>query len=371
LGRADRAALPVRVDFVLLCAAVVVAAVGAVTVFSVTRVRGGLTGGHQYAFVSRQVLWVLVGGGLLALVALVDYRRLLDLAPGVYGAVIVMLVAVMSPFGRSAKGSQRWFSLGPLQLQPSAFASLAVVLILAWYCDRHRPLRGRAVIALVTLAAIPMLLVAVQPDLGTALVIGAITITVLIVAGMRPLHLVTLLAAATIAMAAVVQLGVLHHYQVQRLTAFVAQGGDVQGTTYNLDQSMTTIGSGGLVGRGLFHGTQTNLGHVPEQQTDFIFTAVGEEFGFAGSAAVVAVFGVIVWRLWVAASTAKDQAGCLLCAGLVGFVAFEVFENVGMTMGIMPITGIPLPLVSYGGSATIAALAGLGLALNVRARRFS
>jgi rod shape determining protein RodA len=371
LGRADRAELAVRVDFVLLFAGVVVAAIGAVAVFSVTRVRAGLTGGHQYALVSRQVVWVLVGSALLALVARVDYRRLIDLAPGVYGAVIFMLVAVMSPFGRTAKGSQRWFSLGPLELQPSAFASLAVVLILAWYCDRHRVLLGRHAIALVTLAAVPMLLVAIQPDLGTALVIAAITITVLIVAGVRPRHLVTILAAATIAMAAVVQLGVLHHYQVQRLTAFVNQGGDAQGSTYNLDQSMTTIGSGGLVGRGLFHGTQTNLGYVPEQQTDFIFTAIGEQFGFAGSAAIVAAFGVIVWRLWVAARTAKDQAGCLLCAGIVGFVAFEVFENIGMTMGIMPITGIPLPLVSYGGSATIAALAGLGLALNVRARRFN
>jgi rod shape determining protein RodA len=361
----------VRLDFVLLAMSALVAATGALAVLSVTRVRGGLTGGHQYAFVGRQVVWVVVGASVLVLVARVDYRRLLDLAPGLYGALVFMLLAVMSPFGRTAKGSQRWFSVGPLQLQPSAFASLSVVLILAWYCDRHRrALGGRDVITLVALAAIPMLLVALQPDLGTALVISVITVTVLMVAGVRRLHLVTILALASIGVVAVVQLGILHKYQVQRLTAFVNQSGDVQRTTYNLDQSMTTIGSGGLVGRGLFHGTQTNLGYVPEQQTDFIFTAVGEQFGFAGSAAIVGAFGIIVWRVWVAAITARDQAGCLLCSGLVAFLAFEVFENIGMTMGIMPITGIPLPLMSYGGSATIAVLGGLGLALNVRAHRF-
>jgi rod shape determining protein RodA len=170
---------------------------------------------------------------------------------------------------------------------------------------------------------------------------------------------------------AVVQFGVLQKYQVHRLTSFVSPNADVRGATYNLDQSKTTIGSGGVFGKGIFTGPQTNLAYVPEQHTDFIFTAVGEQVGLVGSAALLALFAVMIWRIWRSANLAKDHAGTLICAGVLAMLVFQIFENVGMTMGIMPITGIPLPFMSYGGSAVIASFIAIGLVLNIHMRRFS
>ena len=176
----------------------------------------------------------------------------------------------------------------------------------------------------------------------------------------------------------VLQLGVLKTYQLDRLGAFLDQqdsaqrvGYDVNPAKYNLNQSKIAIGAGGITGKGLFNGTQSNLGYVPEQSTDFVFTVVGEEFGFVGSALLISLFGFIVYRIWRAAATARDFFGTLVCVGVLCMFVFQIFENMGMTMGIMPITGIPLPFVSYGGSSIVAAFAGLGLVLNVGMRRFS
>ncbi|CAB4675279.1 unannotated protein [freshwater metagenome] len=163
----------------------------------------------------------------------------------------------------------------------------------------------------------------------------------------------------------------LEQYQVDRLTAFLDQNGDTQRSTYNLEQSKTAIGNGGLTGQGLFEGTQTSLGHVPEQHTDFIFTAVGEELGFLGAASLLSLFGLVVWRSWRTAAVSNDFFGALLCVGVVAMFSFQVFENVGMTMGIMPITGIPLPFMSYGGSSAFVSFACVGLVANVSMRRFS
>jgi len=164
---------------------------------------------------------------------------------------------------------------------------------------------------------------------------------------------------------------IIEDYQRERLTAFLDQEGDLQRSTYNLDQSRTAIGAGGLTGAGLFEGTQTNLSYVPEQETDFIFTVVGEELGFLGAATLLLMYAIVVWRTWRSAQLARDLFGTLICIGVLAMLVFQIFENVGMTMGIMPITGIPLPLMSYGGSSTLATFAAMGLVLNVHMRRFS
>jgi rod shape determining protein RodA len=229
----------------------------------------------------------------------------------------------------------------------------------------------RRLASVLALAAVPMALIYRQPDLGTALVLAVILLFVLLVAGARASHLIVLGTIGVIGVAAVLHFGVLKRYQVDRLSAFLDDRTDTQRTAYNLNQSKIAIGSGGVVGKGLFKGTQTNLSYVPEQHTDFIFTAVGEQLGLLGSAILLSLFGLVVWRTWRIAGLAHDLCGMLICVGVLAMLLFQIFENVGMTMGIMPITGIPLPFMSYGGSATLSSFAGIGLVLNVHMRRFS
>jgi rod shape determining protein RodA len=278
---------------------------------------------------------------------------------------------VLSPLGASHKGQQASFDVGSFQLQPSEYAKVALVLCVAAFAANAREeVDGRRLLAVLGLAAIPMALIYLQPDLGTALVFVAMLLGMLVVAGARARHLVGLLVVGIVAMVAVVQFGVLKQYQLDRLTSFLDRG-DTQRAAYNLNQSKTAIGSGGVLGKGLFHGTQTNLSYVPEQHTDFIFTAVGEQLGLIGSALLLAMFAVVVWRTWRSAALAKDLPGTLVCVGVLAMFTFQIFENVGMTMGIMPITGIPLPFLSYGGSSTLAEFAAIGLVLNVHMRRFT
>jgi len=341
-------------------------------VYAATRTKLDVVGGHSDMFLRRQALWVGLGLATMVAVMAVDYRVLRDAVPVLYIGTAVGLLGVLSPLGSSARGAQRWFNLGPLQLQPSALAALALIVAVAATCQRVRPpAAGRPVLATLGLAAPLMGLVAVQPDLGSALVLGSVTLIMLVGAGARGQHLAALVLAGGLGVVGVAHLGLLRPYQRARLTAFLDQTNDQGQANYNLAQSKIAISSGGLVGTGLFQGTQTNLSFVPEQQTDFIFTAVGEQLGFAGAASLLGLYGVLAWRtLWVARH-AKDNFGRLVCVGVLALVVTQVFENAGMTMGIMPITGIPLPLVSYGGSSTIATFAALGLVNNVCMRRFT
>jgi rod shape determining protein RodA len=203
------------------------------------------------------------------------------------------------------------------------------------------------------------------------MVFVAVLMGILLVAGASPRQIAILTLMGITAIVMVLQLGVLKDYQRDRLSAFLDPKEDVQRSAYNLNQSKIAIAAGGVGGRGLFQGTQTNLSFVPEQHTDFIFTAVGEELGFVGACTLLGLFGLVMWRTWRAAITAKDQFGMLVCVGVLAMLVFQVFENVGMTMGITPIAGIPLPLMSYGGSATVATFAALGLVISVQTRRFT
>lgn len=368
VGRAVRR--PARkLDLVLAFATLALAAMGVLMVYSATRPKLLEAGSDPHAFLKRQAVWVVVGIAVMVVAAVYDYRRLVQLAPVVYGVTVLTLLAVLTPLGSAAKGTQAWFQFGPFQLQPSEFTKVALVIVLAAACHRFRgDLDAYRLAVMIGIATVPLALVYRQPDLGTAMVIGVIVLTVLLVAGARGRHLLVLSLFALTGVGVVIHLGALQQYQVDRLTGFLDQSNHSR-SSYNLEQSKIAIEHGGLVGRGLFRGTQTNLAYVPEQHTDFIFTAVGEQLGFAGAATLLILFAVVVWRTWRAALLARDFFGTLLCIGVLGMLAFQVFENVGMTMGIMPITGIPLPFVSYGGSSTITSFAAIGLVLNVGLRR--
>ena len=362
-------------DVILAVAPILVAIVGVVMVYTATRGELLAAGESPHTYLKKQALFVVIGVIVMVAVALFDYRRLEPLATPIY---IVTLLALLGVFaiGSTANGAARWFTLGPLQLQPSEFAVIGLIIAVAAYCDRRTEegLAWKDVFKLLVMAGIPIVLVLKQPDLGTAIIMMIVLLIMLAVAGLPFRILVMLLLGVAVAAVVAVEAGLLHSYQIARLTTFLhpnstSTNPNVVSAIYNLTQAKTAIGSGGFFGSGLLHGAQTNLGYVPEQQTDFIFTAVGEQLGFVGAAGLLAVLGVIAWRLLHAAGQSRDVFGRLVCTGLFSFVAFSVFQNAGMTMGIMPITGIPLPFVSYGGTAVLCFFVAIGLALSVGARR--
>jgi rod shape determining protein RodA len=362
-------------DFVLAVASIMVAFIGVVMVYTATRGVLLAAGDDPHLYLKKQALFVVLGVVVMGAVALFDYRRLEPVAMLLYGLSVLSLLGVFVA-GSHVQGSQRWFTLGPLQIQPSEFAVVGLILAVAAFCDRRSGdgLAWRDVFKVLILAAVPMALVLAQPDLGTALIMLIVLLIMLAVAGLPVRILVMLIIGVALAALVAIEAGILHSYQIARLGAFLnpnstSTNPNVQKAIFNLTQSKDAIGSGGLVGTGLLHGAQTNLGYVPEQPTDFIFTAVGEQLGFVGSAGLLALLGVIAWRVLRAAGHSRDIFGRLVCTGLFTFVAFSVFENAGMTMGIMPITGIPLPFVSYGGTAVISFFLAIGLALSVGARR--
>lgn len=371
--RRDLAAPWRHVDAILVAAALTVAVLGCLMVYSASRFGLEQQGLDPLTSLKRQALFVVVGVAVMGLVAAVDYRRLLDLAPVLYLAALGLLVLVLSPLGTEVNGARSWFALGSFQLQPAEPAKLAAIAaISAWCADQGVSLHWRRLLVALGLGAAPMALVLLQPDLGSTLVFVTIVMGVLVVAGARPRHLAALALVGLIGVIGILQLDVLAGYQKERLTAFASEGGDdPQGAAFQLDQAKTTVAAGGFTGAGIFAGTQTKLGFVPEQQTDFIFTVVGEELGFLGSATLLLLYGVIVWRIWRTGLLAKDDLGTLVCAGVLVMLMFHVFQNMGMAMGIMPITGIPLPLMSSGGSATVTVFASLGLVANVHMRRFT
>ncbi|MDQ4070056.1 MAG: rod shape-determining protein RodA [Actinomycetota bacterium] len=361
-----------HVDLTLLLSTIAISAMGVLMVYSATRQKLENAGLDPAYFLKRQAVFLALGLVAMAVVALVDYHRIRDYAPVVYIGAILTLLLVISPVGASARGTQAWIPLGPFQFQPSEMSKLALIIALAAVCAAYRGhLETPGLLTALGLAFVPMALIYVQPDVGTNMVFVAVVIAVLLVAGAQPRHIAVLALLGITAIVLVVELDMLEDYQRDRLTAFLDPQADTQRSSYNLRQSQIAIAAGGLAGRGLFEGTQTNLSFVPEQHTDFIFTAVGEELGFLGGVSLLGLFAVMMWRIWRAAVLARDQLGRLLCVGVLAMLVFQIFENVGMTMGITPITGIPLPFMSYGGSAMITACMAIGLVLNVHMRRFS
>jgi len=355
----------------LVVTTLVVAAVGVVIVYSSTRSKDPLQGLSPHYYLNRQAAFVIVGALAMVVLAALDYRWLEHASGLLYVGIVLALLAVHTPVGSSAKGATRWIQIGGLiQIQPSSFAIPVLIVTVATFCAR-RPegLDGRDLIKVLGLAVVPILLVVKQPDLASGIVMCIVLLVMLVVAGLPNRLLVVLLVGAVVGGFAVLHLGLLKSYQVSRLTSFLHPGQNLQGSNYNPHQSVTAIGSGGVWGKGLFHGPQTNLQYVPEQQTDFIFSAVGEQLGFVGSASVLLLLGLVSWRLLRAAQTSHDAFGRLLAVGAFTYIAFSAFENAGMAMGIMPVAGIPLPFLSYGGSATVAFFCAVGMALSVQLRR--
>ena len=366
-----KAQLALRFDYVLLLSTLFVAALGALMVYSATRDNLALAGDDPRYYLKRQATFVVVGALVMGVVALLDYHWLEHASAVIYAVVILGLLSMFVIGSSPELGATRWLQLpGGIQVQPSAFATLGMVIVVATYCSR-RPngITFTDLLKILALVAVPIVLVAKQPDLGSAIVMSVVLLVMLTVAGIPGRYLVLLLALVAIGVVGIIHLHLLKPYQVQRLAGFIDQKGKLTQVTYTYGQSESAIAKGGFWGTGLFHGAQTNLSYVPEQKTDFIFSAVGEQLGFVGSAIVLALLGLVSWRVLRSAQVARDSFGRLLCAGIFTLLAFSIFENAGMSMGIMPIAGIPLPFFSYGGSAIIAFFAAVGVALSVNLRR--
>lgn len=320
-----------------------------------------------YSYAANQ-FWGFIGGSVVALaLVLLDYRSLKRYVWWVYAAGVGSLLVVLV-FGAVGGGAQSWIDVGPVQVQPSEFVKLAVVLVLATYLSRNAAGNPRVFLGSLGLVALPVLLISAQPDLGTALVFGAIFAMVMFVGGARVWQVLGLGALGGGLAYVAVKLGILREYQMARLTSFVNPESSAEGPSYQVLQSQNAIGSGGITGKGLDAATLANLGFLPEEQTDFIFSNVAERLGFVGGIVLLALFFILIWRILRVASTAPDRFGVLVAVGIGTIFLFHVVVNVGMTMGVMPVTGIPLPFVSYGRSSLVVSLISLGILQSIAAR---
>ncbi|MDP7067849.1 MAG: rod shape-determining protein RodA [Acidimicrobiales bacterium] len=364
-------------DYSLGLVAMLLAAMGVALNYSATWRVLEFNGQDPATYAKRQILFVVIGIAIMIGATFLDYRLYRDFANQAYLVVMLALVGVLF-FGVERNGARAWYELPGLtfQIQPAEFAKVAVVVALAAFvADKDGHLRlvtlGNAFLML----AVPLGLIYLQPDLGTMLVFVAIGMGVLLLAGAQIKHI-----AITTFVGVLVVIGmfnsdnlggptILRQTQEDRLTAFLDPAFDIQGASYNINQSQIAIGAGGIRGQGWLQGTQTNLNLVPEQETDFIFTALGEEFGFVGVSVLLLLYAYMLARIWFITRSSNDLFGTFACVGALSMFTFQIFQNIGMTMGIMPITGIPLPFLSHGGSSTVVAFGLIGLVINISARR--
>jgi rod shape determining protein RodA len=365
---------PPGLDWLLMLAVLGLVTLGSLLVWSATTHRDDLTGGDPTAYLKKQVVNVAIGLVLMVIVMATDHRWVRIVAPLVYLASIVGLVLVLG-MGSTVNGSRSWLELGGMSIQPSEFAKLAVVIGMAlWVAERADVRRGRPggslgdVLGMLAIAAVPAALIMLQPDLGTMLVLSATVFGVLAIAGAPRRWLALLAAGGVTGAVAAVAGGFLKQYQVDRFLAFTDPDLDPRGAGYNVEQARIAVGNGGLFGQGLFDGSQTRAGFVPEQHTDFVFTVAGEELGLVGAAVLIALLAVVIWRALAIAAHTDDAFGRLAAAGIACWFGFQAFQNVGMCLGIMPVTGVPLPFVSYGGSSMFAGMLAIGLLQNIHLR---
>jgi rod shape determining protein RodA len=365
-----------RMDWLLLFATVLLCGIGTLLVYSATRNRTNLTHGDHYYFLIRHVMNAGIGFALAVGAMAIGHRRMRGVAPFFYAFSILGILAVLSPLGSTVNGAHSWIVIGGgFSLQPSEFVKIAIIIGMAMVLsarvdagDKPHP-DHRTVVQALALALLPVLIILLMPDLGSIMVLVAIVLGVLLASGASTRWVVGLIVAGVAGSVAVWKLGVLSQYQVDRFAAFANPALDPSGVGYNTSQARIAIGSGGLLGKGLFHGSQTTGQFVPEQQTDFVFSVAGEELGFVGAAFIIVLIGVILWRACAIARAATDLYGTIVAAGIVAWFAFQSFENIGMTLGIMPVAGIPLPFVSYGGSSMFANCVAIGLLQSVKMQR--
>jgi len=361
-------------DIGLVVGLLALGVMGALMDYSATRQQLLNAGENPHYYVERQFLFVVLGVIAMVVVSRIDYRRF-EIATTLFYVLGLLSLAGVFVVGSSSQGAVRWYNLGVIQIQPSEFTVLVMILAVATYCAR-RPegLVMYDVQRIIVMAILPLGLIVLQPDLGTAIILTITVATMMIIAGVPPRFMVVLAVLGALFVVAAIYGGVLHQYQINRLTAFLSSNSsnqEVRSVIYNVVNAKSAIGAGGLHGAGAFNGLETTLGYVPENRTDFIFSAVGEQFGFIGSTFVVALLSFIGYRIFAIARDAKDQLGRLLCVGIFVFFAFSCFENIGMNMGIMPVTGIPLPMISYGGSSALVFFIAGGAVLSVSRRHGS
>ena len=365
-----------RPDWVMLGAAFALAMIGALLVWSATRSQTELTGGNPEAYLIRHLVNTAIAAVFLALVMRLDPRQLRLFGPVIYAVSIFGLLLVFA-IGSTINGAHAWIRLPGFEVQPAEFTKLGLVVSLAvWFATRAVGRRDDAppttadILVALAMIALPLGLIGLQPDLGSAMVVAAAAFGVLVVSGVRARWTIGLLIAGVLLVFLAVKAGVLADYQLARFEAFTNPGADPKGAAYNITQARIAIANGGFFGTGLFHGPQTMHGFVPEQQTDFVFSVAGEELGFAGSLLIVMLFAVLCWR-GVRIAVRADRTGRMIAAGVVCWFGFQAFQNIGMNLGLTPITGLPLPFVSYGGSSMIAQAMALGLlqAIHLRGGR--
>jgi rod shape determining protein RodA len=366
-----------RIDPLLLLATLGLVAAGVYTIGTATNTD---IPGNPHYYLIRQAVYGGVGIVFMLLAARFDYSRLREWRLGLYGVMIATILLTLG-LGTATRGSKRWINFPFFSFQPSELGKVLLTLALAGFLvDRTRRVGEKETTArTMLLAVLPAMLVIVQPDLGSGFVYITIALALLFIAGTKWTHFALLGVLTTAAVAAVLVVGpamgthFLKDYQVQRLTAFVHPSDNPRDQGYQLKQSITAIGSGEKVGRGANGATQTKLDFIPEHHTDFVFSVVGEEFGFVGAAIVLSLYALVIWRGLRILTMAKNLYGSLVAGGIVAMLMFQVFVNVGMTVGIMPITGVPLPLMSYGGSSVIVTLLALGLlqSVHVQAREIA
>ena len=363
-----------RYDLTLNLAVAALLFIGTLLVYAATREWFRSNNLDPEYYLKRHILNILIGGLLAYGTTLIDYRLLRAYAPILWLISVIGLIAVFIPgIGEEVNSSNAWISLpGGFQLQPAELAKIAIILGIAMVLsDRDQTQddpNDLDVVKALAIAAIPVLLIILQPDLGTVLIISAAVVAMIGVSGARPIWIVGLLLLAVIGGFTAVKTGAVSDYQVARLQSFVDPTSDPQATGYQIRQSRITIGSGGFFGKGLFEGPQTSGRFVPEQQTDFIFTVAGEELGFVGCSLILFLYLLIFIRAFTICQQSRDLFGRLVCIGVIAWFIFQSFENIGMAMGLMPMTGVPLPFLSYGGSSMFANLIGIGLLQNVHAR---
>ena len=360
-------------DWWLLGAVLSLLTLGTLLVWSATSHRVDLTGGDPQTYLHKEITNLTIGLVLMGLLTVADHRWVRIAAPLVYLTAVGGLVMVLTN-GVVINGSRSWLMIGGMSVQPSEFAKLAVVigmgLVLAEAtASRWRPRVGLIeVVLMLVVAAVPAVLILAQPDLGTMLVLTATVFGVLAVSGAPRRWLVLLVAGGVSAAVLAVSAGMLKAYQVDRFLAFTNPDLDPRGAGYNVEQARIAVGNGGLFGQGLFHGSQTRSGFVPEQHTDFVFTVAGEELGLVGACLLIALLGVVLWRALRIATRTDDVFGRVVAAGIACWFGFQAFQNIGMCLGIMPVTGVPLPFVSYGGSSLFASMLAVGLLQNIHLR---
>ena len=360
-------------DWLLLAAVAALLVLGSLLVWSATSTRDDLTGGDPSAYLQKQLVNVAIGVVLMVMVLATDHRWVRILAPLVYLASIGGLVLVLTS-GSTINGSRSWLQLGGMSIQPAEFAKLAVVIGMALLVAERAEGRRRHdvtwvdVTGMLVIAAVPAALIMLQPDLGTMLVLSATVFGVIAASGAPRRWLLLLAGGGVGAGVAAVSAGLLKQYQVDRFLAFTNPDLDPRGAGYNTEQARIAVGNGGLFGEGLFGGSQTRSGFVPEQHTDFIFTVAGEELGLVGASVLIGLLCVVIWRALAIAAATDDVFGRIAAAGIACWFGFQAFQNIGMCLGIMPVTGVPLPFVSYGGSSMFAGMLALGLLQNIHLR---